>query len=98
VRFDTPIYFQRISTEYDATTGNYREIPVEEKRFAAVTSSSTQTLNLVYGEIRQGSLTLRLQTHYTKPFVRIRIGKKFYRVDANRKLRQKHTFVVSEVQ
>nr|DAE07512.1 MAG TPA: hypothetical protein [Siphoviridae sp. ct0zh2]DAZ22451.1 MAG TPA: hypothetical protein [Caudoviricetes sp.] len=55
-------------------------------------------MNLVYGSIKQGSKTVRLQTQYRKPFDRIRIGEILYRVDFERKLRTKHVFVVSEVQ
>lgn len=100
MRFDTPIYFERITPgEYDTSTGNYGEDTTEkELRYAAVTDSTTETMTVVYGAVKQGSLTVRLQNHYTKPFDHIRIGKKAYRVDRERKLRLKHTFVVSEVQ
>lgn len=100
MRFDTPIYFQRIVPgEYDASTGDYGEdVTKEVQRWASVTSSGAETLNLVYGELKQGSLTIRLQSHYTEPFDQIRIGEKVYRVDMTRKLRSKQTFVVSEVQ
>lgn len=100
MRFDTPIYFERIRQgEYDTSTGNYGEDTTEkERRDAAVTDSTTETMTVVYGAIKQGSLTVRLQNHYTKPFDHIRIGEKVYRVDRERKLRTKHTFVVSEVQ
>ena len=100
MRFDTPIYFQRIIPgKYDASTGDYGEDTLsEEMRYAAVTHSARETMNLIYGEIKQGSLTIRLQNHYTKPFDRIKIGEKVYRVDSERSLRAKTTFVVSEVQ
>lgn len=100
MRFDTLIYFQRVSGgEYDPNTGNYAPDTVTETPcFADVTDSSEQTLRLVYGEIRQGSLTVRLQTHYTNPFDRIRIGDKLYKVDSSRLLRIMHVLVVSEVQ
>ena len=100
MRYDTPIFFQRIeSGEYDTSTGNYGEDTItEEKRFASVTNSGTETLNLIYGEIKQGSLTIRLNMPYTKAFDRIRIGDKTYRVDFGRLLRTKQTFVISEVQ
>ena len=99
MRFDTPVYFQRIERgPYDPTTGNYGpDTPVEDMRRASVTDSTTQTLQLVYGELKQGSLTVRIQSHYTEPFDRIRIGDKLYHVDMSRKLRSKQTFVVSEV-
>ncbi len=98
--FKTPVYFQRITPgAYDPDTGNYLPDTVTEvKRFASVTNSGAETLNLVYGELRQGSLTVRLQNHYTDPFDRIRIGSRVYRVDFARALRVKQSFVVSEVQ
>jgi len=57
VRFDTPIYFEReVKPEYDSVTGNYIEkAPEKVLRYASVTDSSTDTLTLVYGELRQGS-------------------------------------------
>lgn len=99
MRFDTPVYFQRIKSEYVAATGNYGiSLLEEDMRRASVTDSGAQTLMLVYGALKQGSLTIRLQRPYDKPFDRIRIGGKFYQVDRPRKLRLKQTFVVSEVQ
>ena len=99
MRFDTPVYFQTYTTEYEVATGDYTEaILSEEKRYASVTGSARETMNLIYGEIKQGSLTIRLQNHYTKPFERIRVGDKVYRVDSERLLRVKNIFVVSEVQ
>lgn len=104
MRYDTPIYFQTVTAgEYDAETGNYgAESIVEVKRYASVTSTGIDTLRLVYGEIRQGSLTVRLQNRYSAPFDRIRIGEgkaaKYYSVDMTRPLRFKQSFIVSEVQ
>lgn len=100
MRFDTPIYFQSIQTgEYNTATGNYADDTITEvMRYASVTDSTTATLHLVYGGIKQGSLTVRLQNHYNSSFDAIRIGEKRYHVDSERKLRTKHTFVVSEVQ
>ena len=104
MRFDTPIYFQRkVKGLYDATTGNYGPTTTEEvKRYASITNTGTETLNIVYGELKQDSLTICLQMPHTKPFDRIRIGEgeaaKFYRVDRERRLRTKQTFVVSGVQ
>lgn len=100
MRFDTPVYFRQIKQgQYDASTGNYGEdIITEVKRYAAVTNSSVETMNLIYGQIKQGSLTIRLQNHYTWPFDYIRVRGKLYRVDSERLLRVKNIFVVSEVQ
>lgn len=100
MRYDTPVYFQKITPgEYDPNTGNYGDDTVEETlRYASVMDTGTDMLKLVYDGPKQGSLTIQLQTHYTDPFDRIRVGKKVYNVDFSRELRTKHTFVVSEVQ
>ena len=101
MRFDTPIYFQTVveKGEYDPNTGNYADDTVtEDEIFASVTNSTTETLKLVYGTIKQGSFTIRLQNIYSKPFNRIKIGEKLYKVDYSRELKVKHIFVVSEVQ
>lgn len=100
MRFETPIYFQRIVPGlYDEDTGDYgADTITEDMRRASVTDTGTATLNLVYGGLKQGSKVVRLQRHYNKPFDRIRIGDKVYRVDMARGLRLKHIFVVSEVQ
>ena len=95
MRYDTPVYFQTIKSEYITETGNYGvSVLTEERRDASVTDSGTETLTLVYGGIKQGSKTIRIQRPYEKPFDRIRIGKKLYQVDLSRKGRN---FVVSGV-
>lgn len=100
LRYDTPIYFQRILPgEYDANTGDYADDNVTETmQYASVMDTRTETMRLVYGEIRQGSVTAHVQNHYTEPFDRIRIGDKVYSVDYRRRLRVKESFVLSEVQ
>lgn len=100
MRFDTPVYFQSIKQgKYNADTGNYEVDEITEvKCYAAVTASKLETLNLVYGELKQDSLTVRLQMPYKNSFERIRIGSKLYRVDFSRQLRCKYILVVSEVQ
>lgn len=100
MRYDTPIYFQHIMRgEYDAGTGDYvDDTVVETLRYASVMDTRTETMRLVYGEIRQGSLTVHIQNHYSDAFDRIRIGGKVYSVDYRRRLRVKESFVLSEVQ
>ena len=100
MRYDTPVYFQRsVPGKYDPNTGNYNDDTVTEtKRYASVSDSSTNTLLLVYGAIKQGSLTIRLQRKYEEPFDYIRIGSKKYRVDRSRTVITKaQCFIVSEV-
>lgn len=100
MRYDTPVYFQKIASgEYNPATGDYGPDNITEvKRYADVIDTGADMLKIVYGGIRQGSKTIQLQNHYTEPFDRIRIGSKVYRVDYDRLLRTKHVFVVSEAQ
>ena len=99
MRYDTPIYFQLVSAgAYNPETGDYGSDTVTEAaRYAAVMDTRTETMQLVYGELKQGSLTVHIQNHYTDPCDRIRIGEKRYRVDLRRRLRVKESFVLSEV-
>lgn len=97
MRYDTPIYFQHIKSEYDTATGNTGiSILSEDRRNAAITDTGTDTLKLLYGDIKQGALTIRLQRPYDAAFDRIRIGEKFYRADRIRL--SNRVFIVSEVQ
>lgn len=100
MRYDTPVYFQKITPgEYDPDTGDTAEDTIKEtERFASVYGTGAEMLNLVYGQIRQDSLTIQLQTQYKAPFDRIRIGDTVYKVDTVQNLRVKQYFVVSEVQ
>lgn len=99
MRYDKPVYFQKTETgEYDPNTGNYGPDKVEEtKKYANVTEASVDTLNLIYGELRQGSYVVRLQRQYDQLFDRVRIGRKTYRVDFSRNVRNGQVLVVSEV-
>lgn len=100
MRYDTPVYFQKITPgKYDPDTGDTAEDTIEEtEHFASVYSTGAEMLNLVYGQIRQDSLTIQLQTQYKAPFDRIRVGDTVYKVDTVQNLRVKQYFVVSEVQ
>jgi len=100
MRYDTPIYFQRIyEGQYDPETGDYGTPQVEETcRHASVMDTGVQTMMLVFGEIRQDSKTVHLQVPYTGTFDAIRIGDRPYRVAMRRTLRQKETFVLREMQ
>lgn len=100
MRYDTMIYFQKLTQgEYDQETGDYKDDSVsEDQKQASVMDTTTQMMQVVYGMIKQGSLTLQLQNHYDHPFDQTRIGNKIYKVDYSRKLRTKQTFIVSEVQ
>lgn len=97
MRYDTPIYLQTVKPgEYNENTGDYNDdVIAEVKKYADITDSGVETLKLIYGELKQGSLTIRLQQPYKRDFNRIRIGDKLYNVDF---ARQQKVFIVSEVQ
>lgn len=99
MRYDTPIYFVKVKQGAYLANGNYaEEAPEEVLVYADVTDSSARTLQLVYGGIKEGSKTIRINNIHNSPFDFIRIGNTKYKVDAARKLRHIHTFIVSEVQ
>lgn len=100
MRYDTPVYFQTVTPgAYDPETGDYGADTVREVvRYAAVMDTRAETVTLVYGTVRQGSLTVQLQAQYAAPFDRLRIGETRYRVDSRRCFRTKEVLIVSEVQ
>lgn len=99
MRYDTPVFFQKIKPgNYDPETGNYgNDQAVAIKVFASVNDTGTKSMQLIYGTVKQGSLTVHLQNHYNDSFDRVRIDDKVYQVDSSRKLKLKHVFVLSEV-
>ena len=98
MRYDTPIYFQTVKTQYNPDTGNHDvKVVSEVRRYASVTDTGAEMKNIIYGNLKQESKTIRLQNGYEEPFDRIRIGRKVYHVDWVRGLRVKFSMVVSEI-
>ncbi len=99
MRYDKTVYFCSESKTYDTETGDYvKGGTARDPKSASVMDTRTETLRLVYGEIRQDSYTIQLQNHYTNSFDYIEYDGKKYSVDFRRRLRNKETFIVSEVQ
>lgn len=105
MRYDKAIYFQTVVPgDYNESTGDYGEPTVTEvKRLASVQQANFQPkgeyrLKLLYGSIKENSLTVSLLNAYTKPFDRIRIGDKLFQVDARLPHRSKQVFIVSQIQ
>lgn len=100
MRYDTPIYFEKLSPGvYDETVGDYGEpVVVSTKRLASVVNTSEKQMHLIYGGIREGSKTISLLNAYGEVFDRIRVGTKLYTVDRRISLRTKQAFVCSEIQ
>ena len=98
MRYDTPATFQQVEEQYQ-TNGDYVESVVEEHtEYCSVASTDLQTMHLVYGAIRQGSLTIHLQNYIGYTFNRIVIDGKSYAVDEGITLRFKKVYVISEWQ
>ena len=97
MRYDTPVFFQTAQPgEYNPDTHNYGDDKITEvKKYADVIDTSTEQLQIVYGTIKQGSVTIHLQRPHTAAFDYIRIGGKRYRVDVEKRRR---CFMASEVQ
>ena len=97
MRYVIPVFFQRKEPgTFDTETHNFSADQVtEEMRYADITNTGTDTLQLVYGTIKQQSLTVRLQRPYNEPFDNIRIGSKIYAVGFSR---DNKAFVINEVQ
>lgn len=100
MRYDTPIYFEKLSPGvYDETVGDYgAPVVVSTKRLASVVNTSDKQMHLIYGGIREGSKTISLLNAYGGVFDRIRVGTKLYTVDRRISLRTKQAFVCSEIQ
>lgn len=97
MRYDTPVIFQQVEDTYLAN-GDYAESVVEQHtEYASIQSTDAQTMHLVYGEIRQGSITLSLQNYIGYKFNRIVVNGKPYTVDQSIDLRFKKAYVLSEI-
>ena len=98
MRYDTAVAFQTIDLVYKSN-GDYEESVSEEHiEYGSVTDTDVQTMQLVYGGIKQGSITLHLQNKVDYPYDRIVIDGTPYVVDQLINLRVKQAYVLSEWQ
>lgn len=110
MRCDTKVYFVTdgkrtlVTDPAESNYGNYvMEDPVEVERIADVTDTQTNTQQIIYGSLREGSRTVRLNEPYREPFDHIRIVDRdtgesaLYDVDSKRILRRRSTFICHEV-
>lgn len=98
MRYNTPVFFQKVEPgKLNTETHNYdNDTVTEKKRYASITDSGLETLKLIFGELKQGSLIIRLQRPFEGAFDRVRIGNKIYRADMVKL--NKRVFLLSEVQ
>lgn len=96
MRYDTKAVFQLVEDTYDSN-GDYTESVAEEHtEYASIVNTDIETMRLVYGEIRQGSITMHLQNHIGYIFNRVVIDGKPYTVDQKMPLRVKTAYILSE--
>lgn len=96
MRYDTKALFRLVEDTYDSN-GDYTETIVEEHtEYCAVQETDVQTMHIVYGEIKQGSITISLQNYIGYVFNRIHINGVDYTVDQAFTLRTKKVYIASQ--
>ena len=98
MRYSVPIYFVK-ETEpvYDYETGDYVDgEPIKHEAWANVSDTGTERMQLIYGALKQGAITVRIVGKYDKEFDYIEVEGKKYNVDAFRTCRNDQAFNLSE--
>ena len=98
MRYDKQIFFVK-ETEpvYDYDTGDYVDgEPIKDELWANVSDTGTERMQLIYGALKQGAITVRIQGEYDEVFDYIQIDGKKYKVDAFRTFRNDQAFNLSE--
>lgn len=98
MRFDTKAFFlKETERTYDPESGNYTDNEItKDLVYCSKSPTNEKKMMIVYGKLKEDSLTIVLQNHYKKDFDYIEIDNKKYIVDSSKKLRNKHIFVISE--
>ena len=97
MRYDKRIYFVKEGEdEYDYNTGNYvTGEPIKDEVWANVSDMGTQRQTLIFGALKQGALTVRIQNKVEQPFDYIEIDGQSYNVASTRTFRHDQAFEVS---
>lgn len=95
MRYENKIYFIKEESIYNRDSGRYitKEIPIAE-RWADVTDTGTEAMNLLYGRILQGAKTVRIKTKVLDEFNYIIIDKQRYLVETIKTFRQEQVMYV----
>lgn len=98
MRYDKRIYFVKEGEgEYDYSTGNYVTTEsIKHEVWANVSDMGTQRQTLIFGALKQGALTIRIQNKYEQPFDYIEVDGQPYNVASTRTFRHDQAFEVSE--
>lgn len=95
MRYERKVYFIKEESIYNQNNGRYitKEIPIAE-RWADVTDTGTEAMNLLYGRILQGAKTVRIKTKVLDEFNYIVIDKQRYLVETIKTFRQEQVIYV----
>ena len=98
MRYSTPIYFVKEGEdEYDYATGDYITTePIKHEAWANVSDTGTERMRLIYGALKQGAITVRIQGKHDEVFDYVEVDDKKYNVGAFRTFRNDQSFNLSE--
>lgn len=98
MRYDKLVKFQMVNSVY-TDKGDYEEqITSEYTEYASIVDTDFQTMAIVYGGIKQGSITLHLLNKVKYNFNRIVYEDKVYMVDQVINQRTKQAYILSQWQ
>ena len=97
MRYDKKVYFVTEGEEYNYDTGDYELVElVKDEAWANVSDTGTERMQLIYGNLKQGAITVRIVGKYDEEFDYIEVEGKKYNVDAFRTFRNDQAFNLSE--
>lgn len=99
MRATTKVYFiTEGEEEYDPLTGDYTVKGSDRTlRRANVSDTGEQRMGFLYGSLKQGAKTVRLNREYNKPFDYIEIEGELYKDVLNKKSKRRIVFEVVSV-
>lgn len=99
MRYDKRVYFVKETKSTRNPDGTWtKPTLIKEPRWANVSDQGTERMNLLYGGLRQGALTVRIQNGYNQPFDYMEVDGRRYNVDHRKTFRRDAAFEVSERQ
>ena len=83
MRYDKPIYFvSNVDKHYDAELGEWVHGQTSRvKKFANITAMSANRQQVIFGDVSNKRLIVRLQRVYSEPYDLLEIDGKSYQVD-----------------
>ena len=97
MRYDKKVYFVTEGEEYNYDTGDYELVElVKHEAWANVSDTGTERMQLIYGALKQGAITVRIQGKCDEAFDYVEVDGKEYNVDAFRTFKNDQSFNLSE--